>query len=83
MDGFHFFVYLGYMVYLLFTKVKIELPWERMQKYHHSLVEVRKQMDVRIIMKKILYSEKLADVVLDEHQRKILHLQEPMTLEEA
>ena len=82
-DGFNFFVYLGYIVYLLFSKVGVDLAWERMRKYHHSLEEVRKQMDIRIIMKKILYSEKLAEVVLDEHQRKVLHLQEPMTLEEA
>ena len=40
-------------------------------------------MDVRFIMKKILYSERVSNVVLDEHQSKILHLQEPLTLEEA
>ena len=55
-DGFNFIVYLGYMVYLFFSKIGVDLPWERMRKYHHSLEEVRKQMDVRIIMKKILYS---------------------------
>ena len=54
-----------------------------MRKYHHSLEEVRKQMDVRFIMKKILYSERASTVLLEEHQAKILHLQEPLTLEEA
>ena len=40
-------------------------------------------MDIRLIMKKILYSERMAIAVFDEHKAKILHLQEPLTLEEA
>ena len=43
--------------------------------YHRSLEEVRKQMDMRLIMKKVLYSERMAIAVFDEHKAKILHLQ--------
>ena len=54
-----------------------------MKKYHHSLEEVRKQMDIRLITKKILYAERMSFAIFDEHQAKVLHLQEPLTLEEA
>lgn len=54
-----------------------------MEVYFRSLEEVRKQMDIRLIMKKILYSERMAIAVFDEPKAKILHLQEPLTLEEA
>ena len=52
-----------------------------MKKYKDSLTEVRKQMDIRLIMKKILYAERLGIVLLDEPKAKILHLQAPITLE--
>ena len=82
-DGFHFFAYLGYLIYNLFEKVGIDLPWKKMRTYHHSLVEVRKQMDVRFVMKKILYAERVSNALLDTHKKEILYLQEPLTLEEA
>lgn len=63
-----------------FDKFGIQLPWKRMAAYHRSLEEVRKQMDIRLIMKKILYSERMAIAVFDSHKAKILHLQEPLTL---
>jgi hypothetical protein len=40
----------------------------------------RLHMDMRLIMKKIIYSERVADVLLEKHEAKALHLQEPMTL---
>jgi hypothetical protein len=40
-------------------------------------------MDIRLVMKKVLYSERMAIAVFDEHKAKILHLQEPLTLSEA
>ena len=54
-----------------------------MEKYHQSLKAIRKEMDIRLIMKKILHVEKVADALLEEHQKRVLHLQEPLTLEEA
>lgn len=36
-------------------------------------------MDIRLILKKILHVEKVADALLEEHQRKALHLQDPLT----
>ena len=82
-DGFNFFIYLGYLIFNVCDKVGVSLNWERMKIYHRSLHETRKQMDVRLIMKKILYAERVSSAVLEEHKSKILHLQEPLTLEEA
>ena len=82
-DGFNFLVYLGYLVYNGFYKIGIDLPWERMRKYHYALNESRKQLDIRLVLKKMLYAEKVATAVLGKHKAKVLHLQEPLTLEEA
>lgn len=68
-------------MYALFETFCIKLPWKRMEVYFRSLEEVRKQMDIRLVMKKILYSERMAIAVFDEAKAKILHLQEPLTLE--
>ena len=54
-----------------------------MRKYHRILEESRKQLDIRLILKKVLYAERVATAVLDKHKAKVLHLQEPLTLEEA
>ena len=79
-DQFNFIVFLGFIFYFFLTKIKIRLPWRRMEMYERSLEEVRKQMDIRLVMKKILYSERMAIAVFDEPKAKILHLQEPLTL---
>lgn len=40
-------------------------------------------MDIRLLMKKVTYAERMAVAVFDEPKAKILHLQEPLTLEDA
>lgn len=55
-EDFNFVVFLGFAFYYFLTKLKIRLPWRRMEMYERSLEEVRKQMDIRLVMKKILYS---------------------------
>ncbi len=40
-------------------------------------------MDIRLMMKKVQYSERTAIAVFDEPKAKILHLQQPLTLFEA
>ncbi len=79
-DDFNFLIFLGYLIYAFFETICIKLPWKRMEVYFRSLEEVRKQMDIRLVMKKVLYSERMAIAVFDEHKAKILHLQEPLTL---
>ncbi len=40
-------------------------------------------MDMRLIMKKIIYSERLGLAILDGPKYKGLHMQEPITLDDA
>ena len=51
--NFNIFFYLGYLIYLAFSKFSINLPWKRMQIYHRSIEEVRKQMDIKYVFKKL------------------------------
>jgi hypothetical protein len=69
------------MIFMGFDKLGIELSWPKFQRYHRFLEEVRKQMDMRLIMKKILYTERLGLAILDTHKYKALHMQEPITLD--
>lgn len=54
-----------------------------MRKYHNCMEEVKCEMDIRLMMKKVQYSERTAIAVFDEPKAKILHLQQPLTLFEA
>ena len=54
-DTFNFPVYIGYLFYNGFDKLGVELPWTRMEKYHRALKAVRTEIDIRLILKKILY----------------------------
>lgn len=57
--------------------------WQKMEQYDRSLIEVRKQMDVRLIFKKILFTEKLASALLTLEQLTALHLQDKITISTA
>lgn len=57
--------------------------WQKMEQYDRSLSEVRKQMDVRLIFKKILFTEKLASALLTPEQLTALHLQDKITISTA
>lgn len=47
------------------------------------MVEIRKQLDIRLILNKVQFTERVVNVILDEHQIKGLHLQEYVTLDDA
>ncbi len=70
-------------MYILLKLVHFEPKWEKMQQYDKSLTEVRKQMDVRLIFKKILFTERLAHVLLTPSQVTALHLQDKITISQA
>jgi hypothetical protein len=57
--------------------------WKKMEQYDKSLIEVRKQMDVRLIFKKILFTEKLASALLTPEQLTALHLQDKVSISTA
>lgn len=42
--------------------------------------EIRKQMDIRLILNKIDFMERVANALLEEHQIKALAIQRPMDI---
>ena len=63
-NGFNFFNYLIYLCYFVLKKFGFSTGWQLMEKYDKSLKEIRKQMDVILIFKKILFAYKLANTLL-------------------
>lgn len=57
-----FFVYL---IFLLFDKIGIELNWKKYKRFHKFLEDGRKQLDMRLVLRKIMYAEKLGMTILD------------------
>lgn len=82
-DHFNLITYSGYLIFCFFDKFGIELPWPRFQRLHKFLEEGRKHLDIRLIMEKIIYGEKLGLAILDKNKHKALLLSEPFTLEQA
>ena len=66
-DHFNILTYLGYVVFIGCKKIGCELQWEKMKEYHRMVEEARKQMDVRLILQRILYSERAIRVLLEDH----------------
>ena len=82
-DTFSLLYFAGYLVFMFFEKFNLILPWEKIQKYHKSMEEIRKQLDIGLILHKIEFADRVAQAVLDKHQIKGLHCQEYVTLEAA
>lgn len=82
-DKFNIIIFGGYLIYMVFDKFGIDLSWKKMRKYHQSMVEIRKQLDIRLILNKVQFTERVVNVILDKHQIKGLHLQEYVTLDDA
>lgn len=64
-DTFSLPYFAGYLVFMFFEKFNLILPWEKMQKYHQSMEEIRKQLDIGLILHKIEFAERVAHAVLD------------------
>lgn len=74
-DSFNLLHFGGYLIFMVFDKFSVVLPWKKMQKYHQSMEEIRKQMDIRLILHKVEFAERVANAVLEKHQIKGLHCQ--------
>ena len=57
--------------------------WESTDYYMRCIDEVDSQLDVAGLLKRIIYLEKVASVLLDEHQLQTLHLHRKMPLFEV
>lgn len=84
-DGkqFNLLVFFVYVIFEFLDRFGITLPWQRFQRLHRFLEEGKKQLDMKLIMNKILYAERLGLALLDKSKHKALLLSEPFTLDEA
>jgi hypothetical protein len=70
-------------VFCFFDIIGIKLNWPRYQRLDRFLEEGKRHIDIRLILKKIVYAEKLGLTILDKKKHKALLLSEPFTLDEA
>lgn len=63
-ENFNFIVFLGYLVFVLFSKFGVILNWKTMKKFHRCRSECEKQLNIDFWFKKIAYLEEVAKTVL-------------------
>ncbi len=68
-ENFNFILFLGYLIYLLFTKFNIYLNWKTMRKYHQCRTECEQQLGIDLLFKKITHFEEISKIILEDHQQ--------------
>jgi hypothetical protein len=82
-SNFNFFTYGLYCVYQFLKLIGISVSWKTMEMYYECREEVAEQLDVALLMNKIVFLEKFMNVLLEEHQYRAVYLQQKPTVEEA
>lgn len=54
-ENFNFIVFIGYLIFMFFSKVGLMLNWTTMRKYHQCRTECEKQLDVDLLFKKVAH----------------------------
>lgn len=55
-NQFNFFFFLGYLVFCFFDMIGIKLNWPRYQRFDRLIEEGKTHLDIRLILKKIVYA---------------------------
>lgn len=82
-ENFNFIVFLGYLIFIFFSKFGVILNWKNMKKYHQCRSECEKQLDLDLLFKKIAHFEEISKIVLEDHQQKVLLMVPKPTISEA
>jgi p-aminobenzoyl-glutamate transporter AbgT len=82
-DSFNLFTYFSYSLSQFLECFGCSPISQHVAVYSDALDEIRKQMDVRLMMKRLGYCEKGLQILLEDHRAKVLHLQRPLTLDEV
>ena len=69
------FTYFGYIFYSVIKGIGCNVTWTKMDNFNLAVEELRKQIDVGLLIKKINFSEKVSTILLDDVKIKFLHLQ--------
>ena len=69
------FVFFGYLVYFVMKGIGCKVSWTKMDNLNIAIDELRQQMDVKLLLKKVDFSERVSTIILDDVKIKFLHLQ--------
>jgi hypothetical protein len=79
-DSFSLLTYGLYLAYSIGKLCGLGKDWHLMQQYDDCREEIAKQLDVQLIMHRLIFLEKSIEVLLEEHQVEGLHIQKRETL---
>lgn len=78
------FYFISKFVYSVLTLFKFNLDeWIRTREYHKMHKTVNKLIDILYLYKRLEFIERALEVLLDDHQIKVLHLMRNKTFSEA
>lgn len=74
-ENFNFFKYLGYVPFFALKR----FGWKSLQSkwftpYYEAIKQVRKQIDVGVLIQRMIYLERTEKCLLDDDQRRLIHL---------
>lgn len=82
-SSFNFLTYGLYCFYMFLKLLGVDLGWARMDMFYECREEVVEQLDVTLLLNKIVFLEKFMNVLLEEHQYRAVYLQQKPSVEEA
>lgn len=82
-EKFTFFTYIFYSFSQLLECLGCSPLCSNVAVYGNAVEEIRKQMDIRLLLKRLAYCERGLHILLEEHRAQVLHLQRPLTFNEA
>lgn len=82
-SSFNFLTHLCCKVYSILDKLGFHPNWKSIRRYEECMEEVTQQLDVKLLMQRLVFMERAMLFLFSDEQFKGLHLQEKLTLKEA
>lgn len=82
-NRFNFFSYVAYSFYCVLDFFGIAPNWNILRHFDEVREEIGKQLDLRLLLRKISFLEDCIGYVFEDYELQCLHLKGKMTLEEA
>lgn len=81
-NKFNFAVYLAYLPFVLIRKLRCKPNWVFFSALYETMHEIRRMTDMCRMMQRFQYIDRVCKLLLDEDQRRLIHLQQKETIEE-
>jgi hypothetical protein len=82
-NKFNLISYFGYSFYCVLDFFNIAPQWKIMKQFDDVREEIGKQLDLRLLIRKISFLEDCIGYIFEDYELECLHLKGKMTLEEA